>query len=856
MEEALYLFAIIIIGGLIVIPIILLVNLSSANSKILHLQREIKDLNEKLLFLINNTANKQDIQQILEKISDKRETKVKTNQEHLKEEALEKKTEETKKEQALETKGAEQVTPSPSLEHASIGTKSQPPKEATLPHPDPQKQPAYTAINKPTTQTKISANYETRLPEKSVTASNKNSHGLESGKKIIRKIFGENWLPKIGIVTLVLGVGFFVKYAIDQNWINEVGRVGIGILTGAIIIGIAHKLKEKYHVFSSLLVGGGISIFYITITLAFREYEIFNQTTAFILLSVITIFSIILSLLYNRQELAVFSLIGGFCSPLMVSTGSGNYIVLFSFILILNTGMLIISLARNWRLIGIVSYVLSLIFFWVWLTTSFYDQFTGATIFASLFFVQFYLLAIIKHFREDKKLSIFQAIILLTNNLSILFALMFVFNNYEYDIKGLVVMAIAAFNAAVMITLFRDSKVDKSLIYLVIGVVMSFVTLAIPIQLHGYVITMFWAVEIVLLLWLWQKSKINVFRLGFLALSLLTIISYLMDINNYYIRFYDDSLSLFINSSFITGVVVILGFAVSLFLLKKEDTGSVITLRGKALFSISNIKTVFKFVLILLIFFVPYLEFNYQLGVYTDTEMTESFRHVTLATYTTCFIAALAILYRGKINSLKYFFFLVCVIIYSIAYAWLVAELRLDIFYYGEYSTSYFLIHFLSLPAVGYLIYLLIINLKSIIKTKIKVMYWVLLILSCIILSVELDHIAILILHNSGSYFSILYDVHTFGYPILWGLIAMILMIWGVKQKDVILRQISLISFGLIILKFYAYDVWLMSQTGRILSFVLLGVIILVVSFIQQKLKTLVKEDDQQNITENENKEI
>ena len=99
-----------------------------------------------------------------------------------------------------------------------------------------------------------------------------------------------NWLSRIGIVTLVLGIGFFVKYAIDQNWINEIGRVGIGFLTGGIIIGIAHYLRTKYRVFSSLLAGGGIAVFYITITIAFREYALFGQSAAFVLLIITTLF--------------------------------------------------------------------------------------------------------------------------------------------------------------------------------------------------------------------------------------------------------------------------------------------------------------------------------------------------------------------------------------------------------------------------------------------------------------------------------------------------------------------------------------------------------------------------------------
>ena len=385
---------------------------------------------------------------------------------------------------------------------------------------------------------------------------------------------------------------------------------------------------------------------------------------------------------------------------------------------------------------------------------------------------------------------------------------------------------------------------------------MSFVTLAIPIQLEGYVITMFWAAEMVLLLWLWQRSKINIFRLGFFALSLLTIVSYLMDVNNYYIDHYHEvSLTPFLNGSFITGIVIVIGFALSLFLLNKENAEDIITFRGRETFSIKNIKYLFKFALTILLFSVFYLEFNYQLEVHTDTTYSQAFRNVSLATYTTCFVAGLAILFRNKINTTKYFFFLGCVVIYSLLYSFLVAELRSHIFFSQEYSASHFLIHLISLPAIGYLIYLLVVNIRPLMQEQFKVIAWALVILSYIILSVELDNVVIWISGNPETYFDRLYDVHTFGYPILWGAIAMILMIWGLKQKEVLLRQISLISFGLIIVKFYTFDAWRMSQTGLIISFVVLGAILLVVSFLQQKIKTLVKDDDKKEVLDDKNKE-
>src|SRR5688572_4800852 len=154
----------------------------------------------------------------------------------------------------------------------------------------------------------------------------------------IERFIGENLANKIGIAVLVLGISFFVKYAIDKNWINETGRVGIGLLCGAILIGLAHRIRNSYRSFSSVLVGGGLTVFYFTIAYAFHQYHLIGQQPAFIIMVVITAFAVLLSLYYERQELAILATIGGFITPFLVTTGKENYIALFTYLCILNGG--------------------------------------------------------------------------------------------------------------------------------------------------------------------------------------------------------------------------------------------------------------------------------------------------------------------------------------------------------------------------------------------------------------------------------------------------------------------------------------------------------------------------------------
>jgi uncharacterized membrane protein len=884
MEEFLIFVVFVILIVIAIVPIVILSKVSSINRSVDYLNSDLSAQNKKLWERLQQSASKEDIKEILETLNEIKEkgaiiSAIETPSvvQSVKEEATKPKEPEmpvavnqilpepekqplrepvTEPVETPETGIVPETLEEPVAANEQQSTEEVPVEEVkeepAIPVPQEETPPPFAAFARAEPGEKVVV--ETPPPykfppirESSPVGSNvEEEYDSDLDKNFIERILGDNWLSKVGIVTLVLGIAFFVKYAIDQNWINEVGRVGIGLLTGGIIIGIAHKLKAKYHVFSSILVGGGISVFYITITLAFREYELFSQTVAFAILIVITIFSVILSLLYDRRELAIFSLLGGFASPLMVSTGAGNYIVLFSYIFILNAGMLVVSFVKKWRIIGIICYALTLGFFWTWLltTTQEYD-FKLVTLFAVLFFIQFYLLAIIDHLKTGPKVTAYQVFLILTNNLFVFLACIYVFNDYKYDVRGIITISLAVLNAFVMLALFRKSEVDRSLIYLLIGIVMTFVSLAIPIQLHGHVITMFWAAEAVVLLLLWQKSRVQVFSIGFIIISVLTIISYAIDLQHNYA--YDLELTVGLNRIFITGLVVMAAFILNSFLLKKEDPDGMIEIRGFETFSIGSIIATFRIFVIGLTFLVPYLELNYQLERFTDGEYVSSFRYLAMATYITVYIAVLSLIYRKKMasGSLVYVLFFIATGLYAVVYSYLAIELRFDIFLAGDYSPKYFFVHYLSLPAVALVIYLLIRNIRNLHEEWFSPFCWGLVIVSVIILSIEADHTVISLFGNADNYDSLLYDVHTFGYPILWGIIAMVLMIWGLNRKEVVLRKISLIFFGVIIIKFYAYDVWRMSQAGRIVSFIVLGVILLLVSFLQQKIKTLVKADEE-----------
>lgn len=223
----------------------------------------------------------------------------------------------------------------------------------------------------------------------------------------------DNFLTIFGIVTLVLGIAYFVKYAIDQNWINETLRVMIGIGVGLGIIGIAHFIRKNFEIFSSILIGGGLTVLYFTLTIAFREYHLLSQNTTFGLLTIVTIFSIVMAMLYNRQVLAIFSIIGGFTAPLMISTGESNFVFLFGYLTILNLSMLYMAWRKNWQIISFITFAFTFIYSIAWIDDS---KTSTQYLFFGLLYIIFTVTSLLNYFKKGE-FSVWNCLLLIFNTI-------------------------------------------------------------------------------------------------------------------------------------------------------------------------------------------------------------------------------------------------------------------------------------------------------------------------------------------------------------------------------------------------------------------------------------------------------
>src|SRR5690606_4915420 len=166
--------------------------------------------------------------------------------------------------------------------------------------------------------------------------------------------------------------------------------------------------RNKYRSFSSVLVGGGLSVFYFTVAFAFHEYHLVGQQAAFFIMVVITAFAVLLSLLYDRMELAILATVGGFITPFIVSTGSDNYVALFTYLAILNSGLLVLSWFKNWRPVNHIALLFTTVIFAVWAIPELSYSPEQAIllhtlIFSTIFYFQFLLMSILYNIRLNAK---------------------------------------------------------------------------------------------------------------------------------------------------------------------------------------------------------------------------------------------------------------------------------------------------------------------------------------------------------------------------------------------------------------------------------------------------------------------
>ncbi|MBP6574456.1 MAG: DUF2339 domain-containing protein [Flavobacteriales bacterium] len=664
----------------------------------------------------------------------------------------------------------------------------------------------------------------------------------------LEKFIGENLINKIGIAVLVLGLGFLLRYAIGKNYINEVGRVLIGVASGGVLMFIAHRLRLKLRAFSSVLVAGGISVLYFTIAIAYRSYDdMFTQTQAFAIMVVITALAVVFSIAYDRRELAVIALIGGFAAPFMVSDGEGNFKVLFSYLLILNVGMLVLALLKRWNIVHLVAYGLTLLLFGAWAIDPYTDlvprPWKWGFLFATGFHLVFFAMAVGYNLRYNLKFRPLEFALLIGNTATYYAVGMhFLTDAPSYPMQkwtGLFTAALGLFHIVFAFVFYRRKQVPRNLVLLLIGLALTFCTLAVPVQLEGYTITIFWAAEAVLLLWFSQRAALPMVARGSVLVAVLAVISLVMDLDGFY-SILRPELRPIINPGWITGMVVVVCM-VGLHLLFRREKDERDVLPAISIRSCANGALVLA---VALGYLVNLLELRNQSARFLSVD---GVRMITMA-FTLAYVLGLDLFTRRAGKQVR-------VVVFGLSILALIGYVTTFYEASGDSlkemltaSARGFGIHYIGL-VLGVAVVVRVAQQARLVLPRPSGLWnaylWSMCLFLVVMASQELDHAMLWANYSAEeAHYLTLNNARRAGYPILWGIGSFLFMWYGMRTKLKTVRVIALVLFGITLLKLFLVDLRGISEGGKVAAFICLGILLLVVSFMYNKLKGLFVDED------------
>jgi uncharacterized membrane protein len=209
---------------------------------------------------------------------------------------------------------------------------------------------------------------------------------------IRRWLFGGNTIVKAGVGILFVGLAFLAKYASEHAHLPvEVRLAAIGA-AAVVLLGVGWRLRLKRPDYAQVLQGGAVAVLYLTLFAAFRYYGVLAALPAFVLMVAVAALAAALAVLQDARALAVIGALGGFATPLIISTGSNNHVALFTYYLVLDVGIALVAWSKTWRLLNLVGFVATFVVATTWGVLQYRPQ-NYAT--SQSFLIAFFLLFIV-----------------------------------------------------------------------------------------------------------------------------------------------------------------------------------------------------------------------------------------------------------------------------------------------------------------------------------------------------------------------------------------------------------------------------------------------------------------------------
>jgi len=594
---------------------------------------------------------------------------------------------------------------------------------------------------------------------------------------------------------------------------------------------------------------------------------------AFALMLIFTVFTVIAAINYNRQIIAHIGLVGAYAVPFLLSEGSGKVAILFTYMAILNIGILAIAFKKYWKPLYYVSFGLTWLIFLSWYVTKYQtnEHFGLALVFASIFFSIFYLTFLSYKLLQKEKFVTDDIILLMINS--------FVFYGIGYGILdghqtgkqllGLFTLSNALVHFIASVIIYRQKLADKNIHYLIAGLVLVFITIAVPVQLDGNWVTLLWAGEAALLFWIGRTKNVPFYEKLSYPLMILAFFSIIQDwgyvYNSYNPENPSSRITTLFNINFLTSTLFIAAFGFINVLNQKKNYPSYLQTQNA-------ISRIISFAIPAILIFTIYYAFrmeiaNYWNQLYTDSAIKinsenqeypdyywnhdlNRFKTIWIINYSLLFVSILTFANLRKLKNQQLGLINLGLIVFALVVfltqgLYNLSELRENYLeqtlsqYYNRGTVNLWM-RYISFSFVALALYAIYKYIKQeFTQSNFKVAFELLL------------HTTILWIASSEliNWMDIFKSEQSYklGLSILWGMYSLFLIAFGIWKKNKPMRIGAIALFGVTLIKLFFYDISHLNTIAKTIVFVSLGVLLLIISFLYNKYKHLISDDEADN---------
>jgi uncharacterized membrane protein len=347
---------------------------------------------------------------------------------------------------------------------------------------------------------------------------------------------GSQWFNRIGIIAVLIGVAWFLKFAFDNHWVGPAGRVLIGLLSGAALIAWSERFRAKgYPAFSYSLKAVGSGVLYLSLWAAFSMYHLIPPGVAFAGMVLVTAFNAFIAWRQSAELLAVYAIVGAFSTPLLLSTGNNEEVFLFSYLLMMNAATMVLLVAKGWNRLLVLSFLGTVAFYWGW-----YWQFYGPASFATTaFFLALFVLLFAAatilarqrrvHAEQDDVARVLVSLANAAFGFLGYYAMLSQNGRGRNTALAWCSVGFGAFYLGVRKLMERTPVAGTRLASLAdiqLSIAIVFLTLAVPLAVHGNWVTVGWMAEGAVLVWVATRMRTALMRAlaaGALTLGLISL---------------------------------------------------------------------------------------------------------------------------------------------------------------------------------------------------------------------------------------------------------------------------------------------------------------------------------------------